>query len=167
MRWLDSTTDSMGMHLSKLQATVVCYSPWGHRESGRAERWKKQQTCIRKKVRIGKNKDERKNIWPEGLAATAKSFQSCPTLSDPRDGSPPGSPLPGILQASTLEWVTISPMHESEKWKWSHSFLTLSDPMDCSPPGSSVHRIFQSRVLEWGTVAFSDFLYSRSININL
>ena len=115
MRWLDSTTDSMGMHLSKLQATVVCYSPWGHRESGRAERWKKQQTCIRKKVRIGKNKDERKNIWPEGLAATAKSFQSCPTLSDPRDGSPPGSPVPGILQARTLEWVAIS---FSNAWKW-------------------------------------------------
>ena len=49
-----------------------------------------------------------------------------------------------------------SPMHESEKWKWSpQSCLTLSDPMDCSPPGSSVHRIFQARVLEWGAIAFS------------
>ena len=41
-------------------------------------------------------------------AATAKSLQSCPTLCDPRDGSPPGSPVPGILQARTLEWVAIS-----------------------------------------------------------
>ena len=41
-------------------------------------------------------------------AATAKSLQSCPTLCDPIDGSPPGSPVPGILQARTLEWVTIS-----------------------------------------------------------
>ena len=41
-------------------------------------------------------------------AAAAKSFQSCPTLCDPRDGSPPGSPVPGILQARTLEWVAIS-----------------------------------------------------------
>ena len=41
-------------------------------------------------------------------AATAKSLQSCPTLSDPIDGSPPGSPVPGILQARTLEWVAIS-----------------------------------------------------------
>ena len=42
------------------------------------------------------------------LAATAaKSLQSCPTLCDPRDGSPPGSPIPGILQARTLEWVAI------------------------------------------------------------
>ena len=41
-------------------------------------------------------------------AATAKSLQSCPTLCDPIDGSPPGSPIPGILQARTLEWVAIS-----------------------------------------------------------
>ena len=41
-------------------------------------------------------------------AAAAKSLQSCPTLCDPRDGSPPGFPIPGILQARTLEWVAIS-----------------------------------------------------------
>ena len=41
-------------------------------------------------------------------AAAAKSLQSCPTLCDPRDGSPPGFPVPGILQARTLEWVAIS-----------------------------------------------------------
>ena len=41
-------------------------------------------------------------------AAAAKLLQSCPTLCDPRDGSPPGSPVPGILQARTLEWVAIS-----------------------------------------------------------
>ena len=41
-------------------------------------------------------------------AAAAKSLQSCPTLCDPIDGSPPGSPVPGILQARTLEWVPIS-----------------------------------------------------------
>ena len=40
--------------------------------------------------------------------AAAKSLQSCPTLCDPIDGSPPGSPVPGILQARTLEWVAIS-----------------------------------------------------------
>ena len=42
------------------------------------------------------------------VAAAAKSFQSCLTLCDPIDGSPPGSPIPGILQARTLEWVAIS-----------------------------------------------------------
>ena len=49
-------------------------------------------------------------------AAAAKSFQSCPTLCDPIDGSPPGSPVPGILQARTLEWVVIS-FSSARKWK--------------------------------------------------
>ena len=48
--------------------------------------------------------------------ATAKSLQSCPTLCNPIDGSPPGSAVPGILQARTLEWVALpSPLCESEK----------------------------------------------------
>ena len=45
---------------------------------------------------------------PVAAVAAAKSLQSCLTLCDPRDGSPPGSPVPGILQARTLEWVAIS-----------------------------------------------------------
>ena len=49
-------------------------------------------------------------------AAAAKSLQSCPTLCDPIDGSPPGSPAPGILQARTLEWVAIS-FSNAGKWK--------------------------------------------------
>ena len=44
-------------------------------------------------------------------AAAAKSLQSCPTLCDPIDGSPPGSPVPGILQARTLQWIAISFSH--------------------------------------------------------
>ena len=52
-------------------------------------------------------------IWNSMLSnvkqlAAAKSLQSCPTLCNPRDGSPPGSPVPGTLQAKTLEWVAIS-----------------------------------------------------------
>ena len=91
--------------------------------------------------------------------AIAKSLQSCPTLCDLIDVSPPGSPAPGILQARTLEWVAIS---FSNAWKWesesevAQSYPTLSDPMDCSPPGSSIHGIFQARVLEWGAIAFSN-----------
>ena len=86
-------------------------------------------------------------------AATAKSLQSCPTLCDPIDGSPPGSPVPGILQARTLEWVAI-PFSSAWKWKVKVKSLThvwfLATNMDCSLPGSSVHGIFQARVLEWG-----------------
>ena len=83
-------------------------------------------------------------------AAAAASLQSCPTLCDPTDGSPPGSPVPGILQARTLEWVAIS----FNAWKWkvkvkSLSRVRLSNPMDCSLLGSSVHGIFQARALEW------------------
>ena len=47
-------------------------------------------------------------VQQSAAAAAAKSLQSCPTLWDPRDDSPPGSPIPGILQARTLEWVAIS-----------------------------------------------------------
>ena len=47
-------------------------------------------------------------IGMAAAATAAKSLQSCPTLCDPIDGSPPGSPVPGILQARTLEWVAIS-----------------------------------------------------------
>ena len=90
-------------------------------------------------------------------AAAAKSLQSCPTLCDPIGSSPPGSPVPGILQARTLEWVATA---FSNAWKWkvkvkSLSRIRLSDPMDCSLPGSSVHGIFQARVLEWSAIAFS------------
>ena len=69
------------------------------------------------------------------IAATAKSLQSCPTLCYPTDGSPPGSTVPGILQARTLEWIAFS---FSNVWKWCRSVVSLSDPMDCSPPGSSI-----------------------------
>ena len=56
-------------------------------------------------------------------AAAAKLLQSCPTLCNPIDGSPPGSPIPGILQARTLEWVTIS---FSNAWKWKVKGKSLS-----------------------------------------
>ena len=56
-------------------------------------------------------------------AAAAKSLQSCPTLCDPIDGSPPGPAIPGILQASTLEWVVIS---FSSAWKWKVKVKSLS-----------------------------------------
>ena len=56
-------------------------------------------------------------------AAAAKSLQSCPTLCDPTDSNPPGSPVPGILQARTLEWVAIS---FSNAWKWKVKVKSLS-----------------------------------------
>ena len=65
----------------------------------------------------------KKSCDKPAAAAAAKSLQSCPTLCDPRDGSPPGSPFPGILQARTLEWVAIS---FSNAWKWKVKVKSLS-----------------------------------------
>ena len=61
--------------------------------------------------------------YREAAATAAKSLQSCATLWDPIDGSPPGSPVPGILQARTLEWVAIS---FSNVWKWKVKGNSLS-----------------------------------------
>ena len=61
--------------------------------------------------------------WLEQFAAAAKSLQSCPTLCDPIDSSPPGSLFSGILQARTLEWVAIS---FSNAWKWKVKVKLLS-----------------------------------------
>ena len=73
------------------------------------------------------HKEPQKPVWPFGVfssaAAAAKSLESCPTLCDPIDGSPPGSPVPGILQARTLEWVAIS---FSNAWRWKVKVKSLS-----------------------------------------
>ena len=68
-------------------------------------------------------------------AAAAKSLQSCLTLCDPTDSSLPGSPVPGILQARTHRsgLPFPSPMHESEKWKWSRSVCNSSRPHGLQP----------------------------------
>ena len=61
---------------------------------------------------------------PLFTAATAKSLQSCPTLCDPIDGSPPGSPVPGFSRQEHWSGLPFpSPMHESEKWKWNRSVV--------------------------------------------
>ena len=91
-------------------------------------------------------------------AAAAKYLQLCPTLCDPIDGSPPGYPVPRILQARTLELgchFLLQCMKVKSESEIAQSCPTLSDPMDCSVPGSSVHGISQARVLEWGAITFS------------
>ena len=73
---------------------------------------------------------------PQGSAA-AKSLQSCPTLCNPIDGSPPGSPVPGILQARTLEWVAIS---FSSAWKWKLKVKSLSRVRLLATPWTAAHQ---------------------------
>ena len=70
-------------------------------------------------------------------AAAAKSLQSCPTLCNPRDGSPPRSPVPGILQARTLEWVAIS---ISNAWKWKVKVKMLSRVWLLEIPWTAAHQ---------------------------
>ena len=76
-------------------------------------------------------------------AAAAKSLQSCPTLCDPIDGSPPGSPVPGIFQARTLEWVAIS---FSNAWKWKVKVKSLSRVRLFATPWTAAHQAPPSMV---------------------
>ena len=71
--------------------------------------------------------------WPILRYAAAKSLQSFPTLCDPVDGSPPGSPIPGILQARTLEWVAISFSIDCAKGDRMGTYICTAESLSCSP----------------------------------
>ena len=94
---------------------------------------------------------------PFAAAAAAKSLQSCPTLCDPRDGRPPGSPSLGFSRQEHWSGLPfpLQCMKVKSESEVAQSCPTVSDPMDCSLPGSPVHGIFQARVLERGAIAFS------------
>ena len=77
------------------------------------------------------------SIYLKNAAAAAKSLQSCPTLCDPIDGSPPVSPVPGILQARTLEWVAIS---FSNAWKWKVKMKSLGHVRPSATPWTAAHQ---------------------------
>ena len=85
----------------------------------------------------------------------AKSLQSCLTLCNPIDGSPSGSPVPGILQARTLEWVAIS---FSNAWKWKVKVKLLSRVRLCATPWTAAHQappsVGFSRQEYWSGVPF-------------
>ena len=72
---------------------------------------------------------------------TAKSLQLCPTLCDPTDSSPPGSPVPGILQARTLEWVVVS---FSKTWMWKVKVKSLSRVRLFATPWTAAYQAPQS-----------------------
>ena len=90
-------------------------------------------------------------------AAAAKSLQSCPTLCNLRDGSPPGSPVPGILQARTLEWVAIS-FSNARKWKVKVKLLCRVQLL--VTPWIAAYQALPSmgfsKPVEWGAIAFSE-----------
>ena len=93
--------------------------------------------------------------------AAAKSLQSCPTLCDPRDGSPPGSPVPGIFQARTLEWIAIS---FSNAWKWKVKVKSLSRVWPLATPWTAAYQaplsMGFSRQEYWsGVPLFNNYLF--------
>ena len=77
------------------------------------------------------------SFWPPAAAAAAKSLQLCSTVCDPRDGSPPGFAVPGILQARTLEWVAIA---FSNAWKWKLKVKSLSCVRLLATPWTIAHQ---------------------------
>ena len=98
-------------------------------------------------------------------ATAAKSLQSCPTLCDPTDGSPPGSPILGILQARTLEWVAIS---FSNAWKWRVKVKSLSRVQLFATPWTAAYQAPPSMGFSW-QVYWSGvpFLCSASCNSHI
>ena len=116
----------------------------------------------------------------EAAAVAAKSLQSCPTLCDPIDGSPPGSPVPGILQPRTLEWVAIS-FSNACKWKAKVKSFSrvrlLASPRPAAhqaPPSMGLSRqedwsglplqLYQRKKKNFGTLRFFFFLKDKSNN---
>ena len=83
------------------------------------------------------------------------ALQSCLTLCDPTGSSPPGSSVPGTLQARPLEWAAISFPNACKHAKLLQSCPNLCDSLDSSPPGSSAHGILQARILLWVAISFS------------
>ena len=100
-------------------------------------------------------------------AAAAKSLQSCLTLCNPTDGSPPGSPVPGILQARTLEWVVIS---FSNAWKWKVKVKTLSHGQLFATPWTAAHQALLpmgfSRQEYWSGVPLPSPIYNAMSTIS-
>ena len=142
--WLDGPESGWTPGVGDGQRGLACCDSWGCKESDTTERlnWLN---------------------WTESrlydtAAAAAKSLQSCLTLCNPINGSPPGSPSLGFSRQEHWSGLPFpSPMHESEsESEITQSCPTLSDSMDCTLPGSTVHAIFQARVLEWAAIAFSN-----------
>ena len=125
---LNSGHEALSILHLKANSAGCCIKKW-HEKRRHEWNWKvswEATVLVRRRETVTVFK-----IWPfkakmmalNCAAAAAKSPQSCPTLCDPIDGSPSGSPIPGILQARTLEWVAIS---FSNEWKWKVKVKSLS-----------------------------------------
>ena len=95
------------------------------------------ESSNKKRKRKENQRPGSKEAAAAAAAAGAKMLQSCPTLCDPIDGSPPGSPVPGILQARTLEWVAMS---FSNAWKWTVKVKLLSHVRLLATPWTAAYQ---------------------------
>ena len=128
----------------------------------------RSEQIITKDLHISNNPTKKCSTSLVIAAAAARSRQSCPTLCDPIDGSPPGShpwDSPGKNTRVGCHFLLQCMKVKSES-QVAQSGLTLLNPMDCSLPGCSVHGISQARVLEWGAIAFSS-LVIRELQIKM
>ena len=110
----------------------------------------------------------RKARWLRRWQAAAKSLQSCPTLCDPIDSSPPRSPIPGILQARTLEWVAIS---FSTAWKWKVKVKSFSRVRLLGTPWTAAYQappsMGFSRQEYWSGVPSPSLMYFLDLFISI
>ena len=106
------------------------------------------------------------SLMHEAAAAAAKLLQSCPTLWGPTDGSPSGFPVPGILQARTLEWVAIS---FSNAWKWRVKVKSLSRVWLLATPWTAAYQVPPpmgfSRQEYWSGLPFSSVQFSSAAQL--
>ena len=126
------------------QRSLAGYSPWDHRvgyncvtESALPScMWLLCEIIIVQSIIF--NFANANSLLIDSHDAASKSLQSCPTLCDPRDGSPPGSPIPGILQARILEWGVIS---FSNAWKWKVKVKSLSRVWLLATPWTATYQV--------------------------
>ena len=139
--WLNGHEFQQTQGDSKGQGRLVCCSPWCLKELDTTE-WLNNMPALQLLGFRPKLLSRFSRVWLCATPETA-AHQAFPSLGFSRQEHQSGLPFP-------------SPMHESEKWKWTRSVVSdSSDPMDYSPPGFSIHGIFQAKVLEWGAIAFS------------
>jgi len=141
------------------QRSLAGYSPWGRKELDMTE-WLALSLFSDTNIIFNVYNVYHADISCMHAAAAAKSLQSCLTLYDPIDGSPPGSPVPGIFQARTLEWVAIS---SSDAWKWKVKVKSLSHVRLSAPPWIAAHQAPPS--MRFSSILSSKFTSSSSFPV--